>query len=155
VEQYREPILLTYFDIDNDGRDDTVMRNGFGGEYDLMANPRNPALYAEYLSIWTGRRLVINDTSSLWNLLNGDPPSARPAVVNATRIRAFQYKGRSYLLEYGMDVGADGELLLRPPHKPKETMRILEVQVSGRRDIPTNRPMAKLNIICRFTLQQR
>jgi len=119
------PILIAYVDFDNDGRIDTVMKQGFMTHYQYRAgsqNPRGP----EQLLVWRGVRKEFSSMPSLWSLMNEASESDKPVLISGLHLRLFLYSGQTYVARYSQDWG-DSAATVEPPLFPQsESMSILK-----------------------------
>jgi hypothetical protein len=95
------PVLVAHFDFDNDGTTDTVMKLGFTRGIDYMWNERSVGWNEEYLYVWRSKLIQFHSPQSLWELMAGAKPEARPMEeVNGDYLRPFRFKGHTYVAEY-------------------------------------------------------
>jgi hypothetical protein len=133
-----EPVLIAHVDIDNDGNIDTVVKSGFTRGYAYMANSTGDGHYAEKIFIWRRQRLPIEVLKSLWILQPVNRVSSRTTYLGpSTYQRPFVYQGKTYVANYDMNIGEEGEALNKPPYVPaKETMTVRRFEASDRSGDP-------------------
>ena len=154
VKQYSAPVLIGHFDINNDQKTDTVLKVGFMPGYDYLIGPKRNGHFLEYLIAWSDENVRLSDKSSLWELQNGGLASEWPTPINATYMRPFIYKQRSYLARYFMDGGDNGREFYTRPFHGKEIMSVLEFNFSKKHDQLTRKPEADLNLVCSYSMKQ-
>ena len=118
------PVLIAYFDFDNDGHVDTVMKETFMTHYQYRAG-WNGARGPEYLLVWPGERKEFASMPSMWELQNEVPKNMRPILSEGLHQRPFIYGGQAYVAKYEQDWG-HSEVVGEVPWYPLgETMRIV------------------------------
>lgn len=125
------PVLIAYFDFDNDGHADTVMKDSFMTHYQYRAgltNARGP----EYLLVWRGERRAFDSMPSMWELQNEVPKDKRPVLSEGLHQRPFIYRGQTYVARYQQDWGSSkvaGEI---PWYPLGETMSIVRYALGAK-----------------------
>lgn len=85
------PILVAYFDFDNDGTTDTVVQWAFNsGKY----SPE------DVFDVWRGQVLTIEGAPSLWALQHPENKELTPIMMQAIYLRPFVYRGVTYVATY-------------------------------------------------------
>lgn len=151
LQQPPVPILLAYFDFDNDGHIDTVIKLGFNRGYDYTTYSGN--VFEEYLVVFRGKQLAAQPILNLQ--LAPVSGEEAPVTANATYERPFVYQGRTYVAQYDEDLGSDFDAGKRPPYKPiGETMAILSYTFSGSTEPTTGKPNWDQKTLCTFSMLQ-
>ncbi|HEY1214040.1 MAG TPA: hypothetical protein VGE93_10465, partial [Bryobacteraceae bacterium] len=143
------PILVAYFDIDNDGSLDTVVKTGFNSGYSRMANGKSNWLNDEYLVVWRGVRVDFSQLRHVWPRKDELPDAKWPFTENGTYLRPFLYAGRTYLASYEIDLGENYDAML-----PKETMSIIELSYTGASSNFTHQPVWDHKLVCRYRMNR-
>ena len=145
------PILLAYFDFDNDGHIDTVIKLGFNRGYDYTTYSGN--VFEEYLVVFRGKQVAAQPNLNLQ--LAPVAGEEAPVIANATYERPFMYQGRTYVAQYDEDLGGDFDAGNKPPYKPiGETMTILSYTFSGSTEPTTGKPNWDQKVDCTFSMIQ-
>jgi len=150
------PILVAYFDFDNDGQIDTVVKNGFNRGYSYMSNGKGDGLLEEYLMVFRGQKLEFTNLPSLWAIQNEAPIPQQPVSSNSTTyIRPFIYNVHTYVARYDMDLekSSDAEDK-RPQESIKETMSILDFHFSDAVNKFTHKSEWDLTTVCEYKMNQ-
>ncbi|WP_139351742.1 hypothetical protein [Rhodanobacter sp. C06] len=137
VVEEPSPILVGYFDFDNDGSVDTVIKGGstFFSSYPNMAKTH------EFLIVWRGQRLKISGIANEWDLAHPADRVRTPIIIYGTYLRPFIYRGITYVASYG----ADGD---------KEVMAIDKYSFTGRTDAVTGRPQWSGDAVCDLEMKR-
>ena len=149
-----EPILVAYFDFDNDGSVDTVIKEGasFFPGYERMSWAQ------EYLIVWRGQKLEITDTSNLWDLEHPQDKKLTPIIMWGAYLRPFIYQGTAYVVSYEPDFGEkDGQMNLNrymPPYPIREDMLIEKYSFMGRTEAVTGRPQWSTSTVCDLEMKR-
>ena len=98
------PYLIAHFDIDNDGKADTVIKPIFTKGYSWLAS-RDDAEVDESLVVYHDRRITPPTDMTSSQLSVPSATLGTPAGVIGNYLRPFVYSGRSYLVSY--DPGFD------------------------------------------------
>ena len=151
LQQPPVPILMAYFDFDNDGHIDTVIKLGFNRGYDYTTYSGN--VFQEYLVVFRGKQVAAQPILNLQ--LAPVPGEETPVIANATYERPFVYQGRTYVAQYDEDLGSDFDAGKKPPYKPiSETMTILSYTFSGSTEPTTGKPNWDQKTLCTFSMLQ-
>jgi hypothetical protein len=143
-----EPVLVAYFDFDNDGSKDTVVKIGssFFPGYARMSWAQ------EFLIVWRGQQLEITNTSNLWDLEHPADKRLRPIIKwGYVYVRPFIYRGITYIASYAPSFRDDsGQNLNRymPPYPIREDIFIEKYSFTGQMETTTGRPQWTTNTIC-------
>jgi hypothetical protein len=121
-----QPMLIAYFDFDNDGSVDTVMK--YGGSFFQGYGDMSHAF--EYLTVWRGEKLKLNGTPILWNLAHPRDKTFRPITIFGTYLRPFIYRGMTYVARYIPDFGTERPY---PTYPVREDMLIERYYFAGRK----------------------
>jgi hypothetical protein len=140
--------LIAYFDFDNDGRKDTVLKYGFTRGYEAI---RDRAESAEYLSVWRSKTKEVRPNASLWALANA-VGADRPIAANGQYLRPFMYEGRAYVAKYEMRFSDFESGKLGPYQISKETMTILDLRDTGAHVELTRMPVWTETAVCQFEM---
>ena len=145
------PILMAYFDFDNDGHIDTVIKLGFSRGYDYTTSSGN--VFEENLVVFRGKQVAAKPILNLQ--LAPVPGEEAPVVATAMYERPFVHQGRTYVAQYDEDLGNDFDAGNKSPYKPtSETMTILSYEFSGSTDPTTGKPSWDQKTICTFSMMQ-
>jgi hypothetical protein len=137
------PALIAYADIDNDGKDDTLLRYGFNPGY---RNMLRGMLGGEYLAVWRSQRMEIAPNASIWSLLEGS--KNRPSTMSGAYLRPFIFEGRAYMTDYEMQ----GRNLGTPSARAMPTaefMWITELQLEVEGPEVGRSPAIRASVMCK------
>lgn len=146
-----QPVLAAYFDFDNDGRMDTVIKGGsfFSGYLGMYhAN--------EILTVWRGQRLKITDTINSWDLEHPKDKALTPIIMWGTYLRPFIYRGVSYVARYVPSFASnswpslDGQI---PPYPVREDILVEQYHYTGRKD-RIGRPTWTSETVCDLRMKR-
>lgn len=142
------PILVAYFDFDNDGTTDTVVQLAFiSGKYSTE----------DVFDVWRGQALKMDGAPSLWALQHPQNKELTPIMMQATYLRPFIYHGITYAATYKPHFApTHGEYETSPiPLLPlREDMFIGRYHFAGRRD-QIGRPEWSSDTVCDLRMKRQ
>jgi hypothetical protein len=94
------PFLIAYFDIDNDGIEDTIVKSSFTRGYNAIVAAGASGDVGERISVYHDRRIVIGTNTTLTELTGGSESFGKPDLIVGHLIRPVMYAGRSYVISY-------------------------------------------------------
>jgi hypothetical protein len=142
--------LVAYFDFDNDGQKDTVMKYGFTGGYNVIRYGGSE----ESVTVWRAEVKSITVNSSLWKLQSDVPDSQKPIAIGGQYVRPFIYKGHAHVAQYEMEF-ADFESGKIGPYKVSgETMSVFDYRYDRARNNLTQAPAWTSTLHCRYQMKQ-
>jgi hypothetical protein len=135
------PILVAYFDFDNDGSIDTVIKSAFhNGKY----------FPVDILEVWRGQKLKIAGTPSLWDLEHPQDKKLAPISLWGTYLRPFIYNGVTYIAAYDPNFGNESP----PPwYSMRKDMLIERYYFAGQKD-QIGRPEWSSDTVCGLQMQR-
>jgi hypothetical protein len=148
-----EPILIAYFDFDNDGFVDTVIKFGaFFPGYARMSWAE------EGLIVWRGQKLKIGNMANLWDLEHPADKGLTPLIEwYSVYIRPFIYRGVTYVASYEPSFSEEASNSLNrymPPYPIREDMFVEKYSFTGRTEAVTGRPQWTTDTICDFGMKR-
>jgi hypothetical protein len=95
------PFLIAYFDIDNDGVEDTVIKTMFTRGYNAMlaANGSDTGV-GETLTVYHNKRVTLPSSMTITELSLGSESLGKPAQIAGSFLRPFIFAGKSYVASY-------------------------------------------------------
>lgn len=140
------PILVAYFDFDNDGLTDTVIKSAFN------SNKYSPN---DVLEVWRGQTLKITGTPSLWDLAHPQDKKLTPIIMWGAHLRSFIYRGVAYVANYQADYA---DLSAPASETPLpivgEDMLINRYHFAGQKD-QIGRPEWNSDTVCDLRMKRR
>jgi hypothetical protein len=98
---YVRPYLIAYFDIDNDGNLDTVVKVGSSKGYEWMfSRGEVDSLSEETLTTYRDTKIDQSAPTTLSELMFGSDKYGKPIVTSSGYLRPFIYKGKTYMANY-------------------------------------------------------
>lgn len=142
------PILIAYFDFDNDGAVDTVIQSAFNsGKYSS----------SDVLEVWRGQVLKMVGTPSLWAMAHPHNTGLAPIIMSRTYLRPFIYRDTTYVATYKPHFApTHGEYETSPiPVLPlREDMLIERYHFAGRKD-QIGRPEWSGDTVCDLRMKRQ
>lgn len=152
------PILVGYFDIDNDGKPDTVIKMAFTRGYDYMIfGPGGTGLHDEYMIVLHDYQLPISSLPLSYHALDSENSQYLTEQINASYERPFIYEGRVYIARYDVATDANGNVLFRSRKDTtprEEKMAVLSYKLSGKIDVHRG-PEWDVTTVCQFKMTQQ
>lgn len=140
------PILVAYFDFDNDGATDTVIKSAFNSD---KYSPE------DVLVVWRGQMLKITGTPSLWDLEHPQDKKLTPIIMWDAHLRPIMYRGIAYVASYRADYA---DLSAPPSETPLpivgEDMLVNRYHFAGRKD-QIGRPEWNSDTVCDLRMKRR
>lgn len=155
------PMLVAFFDFDNDGKIDTVIKEQFADGYNRIVY--GGGAESDYIIVRRSEELSIGPLLSLWELRNPSNLSSphQTPIVTAQYQRPFIYRGMTYVAQYSVNVGNWGgpkeaapttPLNLYVPHR--ESMSVLSYHLSKDKKALDGLPKWDVETICKFRMIQ-
>lgn len=143
------PVLVAYFDFDNDGYIDTVVKHGiFFSGYNSMF------LAQEYVEVWRGRTIKITGNPSLWDLRHEDKNSTS-IISSGMYLRPFIYEGVTYVATYEPHFDSDrGQEPGPPPYPIDENMLIEQFQFPDKGQQTDTRQVWDTMLVCDLHMER-
>jgi hypothetical protein len=152
------PILVGYFDIDNDGKPDTVIKIAFTRGYDYMIfGHGGTGLHDEYMIVLHDYQLPISSLPLSYHALDSENSQYLTEQINASYERPFIYEGRVYIARYDVATDANGNVLFRSRKDTtprEEKMAVLSYKLSGKIDVHRG-PEWDVTTVCQFKMTQQ
>jgi hypothetical protein len=143
--------LIAYFDFDNDGRKDTVLKYGFTRGFEAI---RQRGESPEYLAVWPGETREIAPNASVWELQNVPAGGVRAITENGQYLRPFMYARRAYVAKYEMRSDKADAGRGSPNAVENETLSIVHFQYRGAHDEFTRAPVWTGTTMCQYQMIQ-
>jgi hypothetical protein len=151
------PFLIAYFDIDNDGIEDTIIKSSFAKGYNSIVAAGASGNVGESISVYHGRRIAFGASATLTELAGGSESFGKPDLIAGDLIRPILYAGKSYVVSYGQGLfGASTEQSRRNVKHglpPMERMFISSYNFPERNDA-TGKTKDRLTTLCVYDMQQ-
>lgn len=132
-----QPILVAYFDFDNDGTVDTVIKSTF-----------DPSPLGDTLEVWRGQVLKISGTPNLWGLEHPQNKELTPIMMSGPYLRPFIFHGITYVASYdSTSISPSGDEPGSPAYLVREDMLIERYRFAGWKD-RIGRPEWSSDTVC-------
>ena len=139
-----EPILVAYFDFDNDGSVDTVIESTF-----------DPSPLGDTFEVWRGQVLKISVTPSLWDLEHPQNTELTPIMMSGPYMRPLIFQGVTYVASYDpTSISPAGDEPGSPAYLVREDMLIERYHFAGRKD-RIGRPEWSSDTVCDLRMRRR
>lgn len=150
--QTPQPILVAYFDFENNGTTDTVIILGAFPGYMDAVNPIN-----EYVTVWRNQIIPIKGVVDLWKLAHPDDKNLTPLLIDGKYFRVFVYEGRTYIAkympqyaQYDTNPNAMPVWTWRPS---REDMLVQQYSFTGQKNGDTGRAEWTIDTVCDFEMK--
>lgn len=146
------PVLIAYFDFDNDGQADTVMKESFMTHYQYRAgwnNARGP----EPLLAWRNEHKDFTSMPTMWSLLNEVPKDKVPQTAYGLHQRPFIYRGQTLVARYAQDWGDSSVIADTPWYPLNEVMSIVKYTSKPQIRKSSRHPPWSEETLCEFQMK--
>jgi hypothetical protein len=151
------PFLIAYFDIDNDGIVDTVVKSSFTKGYNAIVAAGVSGDAGESIAVYHDKRIDIGKNPTLTELAGGSESFGRPDLIVGHLIRPIIYDGKSYVVSYNQGLfGAPtkrSRLNVNAGLPPMERMFISSYTFAGPND-STRGIKDSLTTLCVYDMNQ-
>jgi hypothetical protein len=142
------PILVAYFDFDNDGSADTVIKSAFNSDkYSTL----------DILEVWRGQGLKQSGALSLRALEHPQNKNLTPVVVSGLHLRPLIYRGMTYVASYKSHFapthGQEYEPSSDSIHPIREDMLVERYRFTGQKD-RTGQPEWTAETVCDLRIKR-
>ncbi len=95
------PFLIAYFDIDNDGVEDTVIKTMFTKGYSSIVAAGESGDVGENISVYHDKKVTPTATTTITEFAGGSEALGKRKSIVGPLIRPFIFAGKSYVASYG------------------------------------------------------
>lgn len=151
------PFLIAYFDIDNDGIEDTVVKSSFTKGYNALVAAGASGDVGESIAVYRDKRIAIGKNATLTELAGGSESFGKPDLIVGHLIRPIIYAGKSYVVSYSQGLFGTptkrSRLNVKVGLPPMERMFISSYAFTGPNDA-TRRTKDSLTTLCVYDMDQ-
>jgi hypothetical protein len=151
------PFLIAYFDIDNDGIEDTVVKSSFTKGYNAIVAAGMSGDVGESIAVYHDKRIAIGANATLTELAGGSESFGKPDLIAGHLIRPIIYHGKSYVVTYSQGLFGRptkrSRLNVNAGLPPMERMFISSYTFAGPNDA-TRRTKDSLTTLCVYDMNQ-
>jgi hypothetical protein len=95
------PFLIAYFDIDNDGVEDTVIKTMFTKGYNAIVAAGESGDVGENISVYHDKKVMPTANTTITEMATGSEIFGKPGLIVGPLVRPLIFGGKSYVASYG------------------------------------------------------
>lgn len=154
----KQPYLVAYVDVDNDGVLDTLYQDQFARGYSgLLARIEQENGMGDSILAYRSKKIDMTAPTTLFELTNGSANYGKPSIIWGSKIRLFIYQGKTYFAIYDLGVSElktkRGRANRKRDVPPHEQMSVSSRTYTDKVD-NLGRSVMKSELLCTFDMEQ-